>query len=230
MKPNAPAAPASKSVKRRILLVDDHPVFRFGLGQVLNAEQDLEVCGEAASAPEALDAVRKLAPDLVLTDVSLDGANGIELIKQIRSENPKVPILVISMHDESLYALRALRAGAQGYLMKREALAGVIPATRAVLAGKIHVSSALNEQILFQLARGIDSTADSPVARLTDRELEILQLVGLGRGTRQIAEELHLSPKTVETHRLHMREKLGLKTSQELVRFAVEWAARGSNS
>ena len=221
-------APAAKApvMKQKILIVDDHPIFRFGLEQVLNSEADLEVCGGAASAPEGLDAVRRLKPDLVLVDVALNGANGIELIKQIRAENPKVLILVISMHDESLWALRALRAGAQGYLMKREALEGVTAAARAVLAGKIHVSQALNDQLLFQLARGTNNPADSPVTRLTDRELEILQLVGLGHGTRQIAEELHLSPKTVETHRLHMREKIGLKTSQELVRFAVEWVGQ----
>lgn len=226
MKSPEPLAPKEQQAKKQVLVVDDHPIFRFGLGQVLNAETDIAVCGEAASAPQALDAVRKLKPDLVLVDIALDGTNGIELIKQIRAEYPKVPILVISMHDESLYALRALRAGAQGYLMKREALEGVAAAARAVLAGKIHVSQALNDQLLFQLARSADNPADSPVDRLTDRELEVLQLVGLGHGTRQIAGELHLSPKTVETHRLHMREKLGLRTSQELVRFALEWVAR----
>ena len=173
-----PAAHDRQETKSyRVLIVDDHPVFRFGLMQLLNAETDLTVCGEAKNTPQALDAVRKLNPDLVLLDVSLEGTNGIELTKQIRAENSKVLILVLSMHDESLYALRALRAGAQGYLMKREALADLVTATREVLARKIHVSRALNDQLLFQLARGLENPAYSPVAQLTDRELEILQLI-----------------------------------------------------
>jgi DNA-binding NarL/FixJ family response regulator len=211
--------------KRRILIVDDHPLFRHGLSQLINAQDDLAACGEAESAPGALEAIRRLEPDVVVLDISLKGTNGIELMKAIKAERPKLPVLVVSMHDESLYALRALRAGARGYVMKEEALDQVMSAMRKVLSGEIYVSKTMADQLIYKVVSGSDTDSGSVVDRLTDRELEILQLIGQGHSTREIAQELNLSIKTVESHRLHIKEKLKFKTALEMVRFAVEWVA-----
>jgi DNA-binding NarL/FixJ family response regulator len=172
---------------------------------------------------EALSALREIQPDIVVLDVSLQGCNGIELLKHLATEHPNLPVLVLSMHDERHYALRALRAGAGGYVMKREHVDNFVAALRRVLAGKIYVSEALSEQLIHQALRGNNKEASSPIDLLSDRELEILQLVGQGRSSRDIAEQLHLSTKTVESHRLRMKEKLGLKSASELVRFAISW-------
>ena len=214
---------------KRIVIVDDHPLFRKGLEQLIHSEDGFAVCGEANNAPEAMDVIRKLNPDLAIVDLSLPGANGIELIKNIRAEFSKLPILVLSMHDESLYALRALRAGAEGYVMKHEAMTNVIQAIREVFSGRPYLSPAMAAQVITKFAhRQAEGEADA-VERLSDRELEILELIGKGNDVRQIAKVLHLSPKTVETHRSHIKDKLDLKNSREVARFALQWlSARGA--
>src|SRR5213079_2495295 len=208
---------------KRIVIVDDHPLFRKGLEQLIHSDGAFAVCGEAGNAPEAMDVIRKLDPDLVIVDLSLPGANGIELIKNIRAEFSKLPILVLSMHDESLYALRALRAGAEGYVMKHEAMTNVVQAIHEVFNGRPYLSPGMASQVITKFAhRGSQSEADA-VERLSDRELEILELIGKGNEVRQIAKLLHLSPKTVETHRAHIKDKLYLKNSREVARFALQW-------
>ena len=210
--------------KHRILIVDDHPLFRHGIGDLINAEADLEVCGEADNAPSALEGIRHLGPDLVTIDISLRGANGIELLKSIKAEHPKLPLLVLSMHDESLYALRSLRAGARGYIMKQEALDRVMSAIRQVLRGELFVSPSMSGRMIEEFVQGGSGNGGGSIAdKLTDRELEILQLIGQGHGVQQIARELNLSAKTVETHRAHIKEKLNFQTARELARFAVQW-------
>jgi DNA-binding NarL/FixJ family response regulator len=225
MTPFPVGAPAL--AKRRIFVVEDHPIFRLGLSKLIGLEPDLTLCGEAGNTGHALEALRHVEADVVVVDISLPGANGMELVKSLRAEHPKLPILILSAHDENLYALRALRAGAAGFLMKRESGDSFIPALRAVLAGKIWVSSAFGQQLIYKIASGANSeNGASPLDALTDRELEILRLVGEGKATSQIAESLHLSVKTVECHRLHVKEKLNLQTANELVRFAVEWVTQ----
>lgn len=208
---------------KRIVIVDDHPLFRKGLEEMIHSEGSFAVCGEAGNAAEAMEVIRKLDPEMVVVDLSLPGANGIELIKNIRAEFPKLPILVLSMHDESLYALRALRAGANGYVMKHEAMANVIQAIREVFNGRPYLSPAMAAQVITKFAhRRAEGEVDA-VDRLSDRELEILELIGKGNEVRQIAKQLHLSPKTVETHRAHIKDKLDLKNSREVARFALQW-------
>jgi DNA-binding NarL/FixJ family response regulator len=220
-----PGAETTPSVrKHRILIVDDHPLFRHGIADLINAEPDLEICGEADSAPAALEGIRQHAPDLVTVDISLRGANGIELLKSIKAEHARLPLLVLSMHDESLYALRALRAGARGYIMKQEALDRVMSAIRQVLRGDLYVSPSMSGRMIEEFVQGSNGSAGASIAdKLTDRELEILQLIGQGHGVQQIARELNLSAKTVETHRAHIKEKLNFQTARELARFAVQW-------
>jgi len=213
---------------KRIVIVDDHPLFRKGLEQLIHSDGTFAVCGEAGSAAEAMDVIRKLDPDLAIVDVRLPGANGIELIKNIRAEFPKLPILVLSMHDESLYALRALRAGAQGYVMKQEALANVVQAIHEVFGGRPYLSPAMAAQVITNFAQTPSEGEADVIDRLSDRELEILELIGKGNEVRQIGKLLHLSPKTVETHRAHIKEKLNLASAHQVGRFAVQWVdARG---
>ena len=196
---------------------------------MINSNDGLAVCGEAGSAAEAIDVIRRITPDLVIVDVSLPGANGIELIKNIRAEFSKLPILVLSMHDESLYALRSLRAGAQGYVMKQEALANVLTAIQQVFDGRPYLSAAMSAKLIVSYAEAPDNGKAAPTDNLSDRELEILELIGKGHEVREIAKELHLSPKTVETHRAHIKEKLNLKNARQVTRFAVQWMdARGA--
>jgi len=217
---------SSAPKKNRVLIVDDHPVFRHGISALINAEEDLIVCGEASSSPSALDAMRKLKPDIALLDISLPGTNGIELIKLMKAEYPKLPLLVLSMHDESLYALRALKAGALGYVMKAEALTHVLDALRKALKGEIYVSPRLSERLIFQAIQTTDTNSGSPVDRLSDRELEVLNFLGNGLGTKEIASKLNLSVKTIETHRAHIKEKLGFRDASEMIRFAIDWIAQ----
>jgi len=214
------------AAKKKIFLVEDHPIFRRGLMQLINNEADLEVSGEVDSAPQAVSRLRERAADAAVLDISLQGTNGLELIKQIRAEHPVLPILVLSMHDETVYALRALRAGANGYLMKGEAPDTVLSGLRKVLLGEVAVSPQFGEQLIYRVVQSGRAGEPSPIDALTDRELEILDLVGRGRSSRQIAADLHLSTKTVESHRLHIKDKLGLKSAAELVRFGVEWVNR----
>jgi DNA-binding NarL/FixJ family response regulator len=212
--------------KNRILLVEDHPIFRQGMIQLINHESDLEVCGEAETAAAALAAIDELKPDLVLVDITLKGTNGIELIKNIKGRFPALPTMVLSMHEESLYAERAMRAGARGYVMKQEAASEVMFAIRTVLGGGHYLSPTMNVSMIRKFVGGPDADTTSLVASLTDRELEILHLIGKGLRSREIAEEITLSIKTVETHRGNLKEKLGLRSATELLRFAVEWFGR----
>jgi len=210
--------------KKRIFIVDDHPMMRQGLAQLIGAEPDLAVCGEAETAEQALGAIGDLTPDLVLADISLPGKNGLELIKDFHALQPGLPVLVISMHDESLYAERVLRAGGRGYIMKQEGGKKLMQAIRQVLEGKIYVSEKMSAEILEMFSGRRAGTESSPVEKLTDREFEVFQLIGQGKGTRESAEKLHLSIKTVEVHRANIKAKLKLKSASELVRFAVRWS------
>jgi DNA-binding NarL/FixJ family response regulator len=220
------AAPTSEVPKKQILVVDDHPIFRHGLADLIQSQPDLVVCGHADSAPTALDQMRRLKPDMAILDVSLRGTNGIELVKLMKAEVPRLPILVLSVHDESLYALRALKAGALGYIMKAEAGQHVIVGIRRVLEGKIFVSPKFSEQLIFKAIHSIETGDGSPVDQLSDRELEVLELLGKGHNTRSVARLLNLSVKTIETHRAHIKEKLGFKDASEMVRFAIDWVSQ----
>jgi len=223
MNATTPTLSAEPAKVRRLLVVDDHPVFRRGIGQLLRHLREVAICGEADNARGALEAMRRLQPEVALLDVSMPGTNGIELIKLMLAEQPRILILVVSMHDESIYALRALRAGARGYVQKQQAPENVLEALAKILAGGIYVSPAFRERLVFKAIHGSDSDLGSPIDRLSDRELEVLQLFGRGKSTREAAEALHLSGKTIETHRAHIKEKLGFKDAGELVKFAVEW-------
>jgi DNA-binding NarL/FixJ family response regulator len=224
--PEAEMTEESNNRKKRVLIVDDHPIFRFGLAGLISEQSHLEVCGHADSAPIALEAMRQLKPDLVLLDLSLRGTNGIELIKLMKAEEPDLPILVISMHDEAVFGLRALKAGALGYVMKAEAMNHVAEAISKVLLGKIYVSPRFGDNLIFKVVQSMEAGAGSPVDALSDRELEVLQLLGKSHSTRSIAETLHLSVKTIETHRAHIKEKLGFQDSENMVKFATDWVAQ----
>jgi DNA-binding NarL/FixJ family response regulator len=217
-------------VQARVLVVDDHPIVRQGLTQLINREGDLRVCGEADCTAGALQAIEALRPDVVVADLSLQGPDGLELLKNLRGKDRAVPVVILSMHDESLYAERALRAGARAYLMKQEATETVLIAIRRVLAGEIYLSDRMASRLLRQFVRSHTSGSASPVDLLSDRELEVFGLIGRGRGTRQIAEELHLSIKTVESYRAHIKDKLEIGTASELVRHAVQWVEGGSRA
>jgi DNA-binding NarL/FixJ family response regulator len=210
--------------KKKVFVVDDHPVFREGLVRIINEEKDLHVCGEASDASETLKNIESADPDLIIIDISLEGMNGIDLTKSIKAKNPRARILILSMHEESLHAERALKAGAGGYIMKRESGKKLLTAIRRVLEGKTFISPELNEQLLQKMANPTASGSAAPNEILSDRELEVFQLIGQGYGTRQIADELSVSMKTVETHREHIREKLKLKNTFELVQRAIHWA------
>jgi len=206
----------------KILLVDDHPILREGLAQLIEQQKDLSVCGQFEEAGKAFEAIATLKPDLALVDISLKGSSGIELLKNIKVNYPKLLVLVLSMHDESLYAERVLRAGASGYIMKQEATDKVLEAIRKVLAGEIYLSEKMSTKLMHQLIGGRTPATGSLIERLSDRELEVFGLIGQGRGTRQIAEQLHLSVKTIESHRAHIKEKLNLKNATELVHRAIQ--------
>jgi DNA-binding NarL/FixJ family response regulator len=218
----APAAPAP-AARKKILVVDDHPLVRERVAELINQEPDLLVCGEAEDAHQALAAVAALRPDIAIVDITLKDTYGIELIKDIKNQFPRLPVLVLSMHEETLYAERALRAGARGYLNKQEATKKIIPAIRQVLGGQVYVSEKMASTLLQRVA-GIRSLepGGSPLDALSDRELEVFQLLGDGKPVREIARSLHISVKTVEAHREHIKQKLNLKSSAELIRYAVE--------
>jgi DNA-binding NarL/FixJ family response regulator len=213
----------SSAPKCKVFLVDDHPIVRQGLALFIEREPDLMVCGEAEDATSALQAIREAAPDFVILDISLNGPDGLELLKTLRVRYPNLPALILSMHDESVYAERALRAGANGYIMKQEAADKVITAIRHILGGDVYLSDRLTKQMLQQFVNGSISPRD-PLAKLSDRELEVFRLIGAGHGTRQIADELHVSTKTVESYQAHIKEKLALRNARELVQHAVEWS------
>lgn len=209
--------------KIKIFIVDDHALMRRGLTDLVNGEDDLTVCGEAEDAPGALSGVSKTSPDLLIADMSLRGSSGIELIKNIKALHSNLPILVLSMHDENIYAQRVLRAGAKAYVMKQDAADRVMQAIRKILKGEIYVSERVGSQMLQQIVQGHSPAESSPVDRLSDRELEVVQLIGRGRTTREIAKTLNVSIKTIESHRAHLKEKLDLKNATELVQFCVQW-------
>jgi len=223
-----PGTQAGSDNKHKVLIVDDHPIVRQGLRSLINQENDLHVCGEAGGAGEALKALNTLKPDLLLVDISLKGPDGLELTKSVRALEPDLPILIVSMHDETLYAERVLRAGANGYIMKEEVAQNVVQAIRKVLGGDIYMSDRMRQKILRGVAGQRSNTTTSAIERLSDRELEVFRLIGQGHGTRNIAEELHLSVKTIETYRAHIKEKLGLNNATELVRQAVQWVEQQS--
>jgi DNA-binding NarL/FixJ family response regulator len=227
MKPKSttPSPPKPK----RILVVDDHPLMREGVAQWIQRAPDLEVCGHAESAAEALALAGKLKPDLMLTDISLTGRNGLELIKDLAAQQPGLPVLVLSMHEESLYAGRALRAGARGYVMKRSGGDRVIEAIREVLLGRIALSPDMATHLLEEYSGRCSRSGRATLPSLTDREFEILQLFGKAKSNREIAEQLHLSPKTVETHRMNLSRKLKLKNAAQLLRFALQYAENDSS-
>jgi len=213
----------SDSKKFKVLLVDDHPIVRQGLAQTINAQNDLIVCGEAEDAHRALEAIGSLNPDVALVDISLKGMNGLELIKNIKVHYPKFPVVVLSMHDETLYAQRVLKAGAKGFIMKHEAGDKVLLALRRALNGEIYLSEKMSSRLLHQLVDGRSEGGLSPLEQLSDRELEVFQLIGHGRGTSQIAKELHLSVKTVESYRANIKEKMKIGSAPELVQHATQW-------
>jgi len=210
--------------KSRILLVEDHPIFRMGLAELINNESDLEVCGEAAEIAQGLALVESLRPDLAVIDLALQGRSGLELIKEIRDRNLAVPVLVVSMYDEALYAERALAAGALGYVMKLEAPESITKAIRSVLQGRLYLAEKVMAQIAGKMVGMGARASQVPIERLTDRELEILSHIADGRTTGEIAKRLSLSPKTVGAHRENIKQKLGLNTAAELTVFALEWA------
>jgi len=219
-----------KKARKRIVLVDDHPIMRHGLAQLINSEPDLQICGEAGSSAEGLRAVEKFQPDLVITDLTLPDKHGLEFIKDLHAMFPGTLVLVLSMHDESLYAERALRAGARGYLMKETAADHVVKAAHRVLAGGIYLSEKMAGHLLESIAGQRRNNDASLLERLTDRELQVLQLIGQGKPTRHIAEQLHVSARTVDAHRAHMKEKLQLNDGAALVRYAVRWVENAGNS
>lgn len=209
--------------RARILIVDDHPVVRSGLRMLIDDEPDLFVCGEAGDADEAIRVLDAQKPDLVIVDLSLKGSSGLELIKRIKSRESGSKMLVSSMFDESLYAERVLNAGALGYVSKQEAMEKVIEAIRCVLSGRVYLSAAMSDRMLHRLTRDHQVPERSPVETLSDRELEVFEAIGRGRTTGEIAAHLHLSVKTVETHREKIKAKLGLKSAAELYQYAVRW-------
>jgi DNA-binding NarL/FixJ family response regulator len=217
-------AAKKKSSAKRVLIVDDHPMMRQGLAQLIDNEPDLKVGAEADKGNQVMAVLAAQKLDLVLLDISLPDRNGLEIVKDIRALQPGLPVLVVSMHDESLYAERVLRAGARGYIMKQEGGKKLMQAIRQVLEGKIYVSEKMSTRLLETLSGRKDSPGSSPVQRLSDREFEVFQLIGEGKGTREIAAHLHLSVKTVEVHRARIKEKLELKSATEVVRCAVRWA------
>ena len=213
---------ASKD-KSRILIVDDHPMVREGLSKLVKSEEDLVICGQADDAPQALKIISTAKPDVVVLDISLKNSSGIELMKSIKAQYPKLAVLVLSMHNEALYAERALRAGAMGYIMKDEASEKLLMAIRHVLLGQIYVSDKISTRLISKFTGGKADLAASPIDGLTDRELEVFNLIGQGYGTSQIADKLYLSIKTIETYRTHIKEKLSLADSRELLQYAIQW-------
>jgi DNA-binding NarL/FixJ family response regulator len=215
--------PTRPKAKHRVFLVDDHPLVREWLTNLINQQGDLAVCGESENAPSAWAAIAETKPDIAIVDISLKDSSGVDLIKSLRQTHPEIAVLVLSMHEESLYAERALRAGARGYVMKRETTRKVIDAIRTVLAGRVFVSEALKETLASRAVGGSPGPARSPVELLSDRELEVFDLLGRGQGTRQIAEQLRVSVKTVQAYCARMKEKMNLNNATELLREAIRW-------
>ncbi|MDB6074565.1 MAG: two component transcriptional regulator, LuxR family [Verrucomicrobiaceae bacterium] len=223
--PINPPDNSPSTARARVLVVDDHPIFRAGLMGLVAQETDLTVCGEAHNAAQALAAIDVVKPDLVLLDMGLPDKSGLELLKDIRVMHPSLSVLIISMHDESLYAERVLRAGGRGYIMKQEGPEKILKAIRKVLSGKVYVSDETSAAILDGMSGVRAQDTSTLVSKLTDREFEILTLIGQGKDAPDIAKQLHLSIKTVDTHRMHIRDKLSLKSNSELIHYAVRWSS-----
>ena len=209
--------------RKAVLVVDDHPLMRQGLALLINQQQDMHVCGEAEEAHAAMQAIAERRPDIVILDISLNGPDGLEVLKNIRASDPDLPVLILSMHDEAIYAERALRARANGYIMKQEATEKVLVAVRRILNGDLYLSDRVSNKMLHQYIGGAPSMIQSRISSLSDRELEVFRMIGEGYGTREIAEELHLSIKTVETYQAHIKEKLFLHSVRELIQHAIQW-------
>jgi DNA-binding NarL/FixJ family response regulator len=218
-----PASSTESPPKSRVFLVDDHPITRQGLVALINREPNLVVCGEADSAPVAIDMIQKLTPDIALVDVTLKTTSGIELMKHLKALRPEMPVLMMSMHDESLFAERALRAGAKGYIMKLEPSATILAAIRRILSGELYLSEKMKEKMLHRLVKTGGTEVVYSIDTLSDREMEVFQLIGNGYGTRQIATRLNLSVKTIDSYREHLKLKLRLDGGTELVRHAIQW-------
>ncbi|ACB74835.1 response regulator [Opitutus terrae] len=220
---SAAGAETTAGERRRILIVDDHPFMRAGLAQLIEKQPGLTVCGEAGNPAAAMTEIEKGRVDLVLSDITMPGRSGLEFIKDLQAIRPELPILVVSMHDELIYAERVLRAGARGYIMKEAGGEALLAAIRQVLTGEVYVSPKMSARILDSLSGRKPRGSQSPIEKLTDREFEVFQLIGQGKSTRDIAKQLHLSSKTVDVHRGHIKEKLELKDTTSLVRHAVRW-------
>ena len=226
--PDAKGNPAERAAQKkpgklRVLLVDDHPLMRRGMRTLIEQQPRFEVCAEAESAPQAFEMVRRWSPHVTIVDISLQSTNGIELTKGLRAQSPEMHVLIVSMHDEELYAERALRAGAEGYLMKHEAGDKIIVALDRILQGEIYISDRLKEKMLHRFVNHRAEKTHSVIDTLSDREMEVLQLIGNGYGTRAIADQLKLSVKTIDSYREHLKIKLNLKSGSELVRYAIQW-------
>ena len=217
---------AASGSSTKILIVDDHPIVRRGLASLLNREADILICGEAGDAESALELLRLQLPDIAIVDISLPGVSGLELVKQIKARYAQLPVLVLSMHDESLYLERAFKAGARGYMMKEQAAEHIVLAIRKILAGDLYISDSMQTLLLGRMLSGM---SDSSRPALTDREYEVLRLIGLGLGTAAIAAELRRSVKTIESHRANLKDKLGLKSAAELARYATRWVENELN-
>lgn len=217
----SPSKPVAR--KSRVFIVDDHPLVREGLTNLMNGQDDLIVCGEAKNSAQAIDGIMKTRPDVALIDISLENESGLELVKQLASQFPQVALIVLSMHDEGLYAERALRAGARGYVMKHETSSSVLASIRRVLEGGVYVSERIINRMAMRFTSASEPVAMSPVERLSNRELEIFRLLGQGRTTSQIAEDLHLSLKTVQAYCARAKEKFGVTSLTELLRAAIQW-------
>lgn len=221
-----PGPPAAKT----ILIVDDHPVLRRGLAGLIESESGHAVCGEASTRTAALEAIRRSPPDLVIVDLELEESSGLDLVKDIKAHHPEIPALVLSMHDEAVYAERSLRAGARGYVSKQKLDEVVLVAIRKLLAGEIYMSNKLKARLAAKFVSGRTLTTDSPLDALSDRELEVFRGIGQGRTTRQIATQLNLSVKTIESHREHIKKKLCLESAAELAQRATQWVETGRSS
>jgi DNA-binding NarL/FixJ family response regulator len=222
-KPTGKEEFATGSSRKSIMLVDDHPMTRAGLAQLINKQPELQVCCEAGDPSQALLAIPTFKPDLILTDITMPGRSGMEFIRDVLAVHADLPILVVSMHDELIYAERALRAGARGYIMKEAGGEKLLGAIARVLSGHVYVSEKLSATLLDSLTGHRPRGSNSPIEKLSDREFEVFQLIGQGKSTRGIATQLHLSPKTVDVHRGHIKEKLELTDATSLVRYAVRW-------
>ena len=213
----------AQATKKKVLVVDDHPLLRQGLAMLINQQADMQVCGEAEEAHAAMQSIAEKHPDIIILDLSLKGPDGLELLKSIRAAYPDLPVLILSMHDEAIYAERTLRARANGYIMKQEATDKVLVALRRIFNGDVYLSDSMSKKMLQQYIDGAPSLLQSRIAALSDRELEVFRLIGEGLATREIADELHLSVKTVETYQAHIKDKLSLRSGRELIQHAIQW-------